>query len=197
MVYSDQDMDHSGMNRREILQAGLMGSLGGLLWAGLSSGTAEASIFSMPKAGAFPIAFRNQHTGESFSGAYRVGNRYLPEAFKKINHILRDFRTEDEFPIDPRVIDIAYMVHQKTGINQPYEVLSGYRSPRTNATLRRTSAGVAKNSLHLTGQAMDFRLPGYRTSRLRDIAVNLRAGGVGYYKGSNFLHIDTGKIRHW
>ena len=89
------------------------------------------------------------------------------------------------------------MMQQKTGSRRPFEVLSGYRSPRTNAMLQRTSAGVARNSLHLTGQAIDLRLPGYSTRKLRDNAKALRAGGVGYYPRSDFVHVDTGRVRIW
>ncbi len=147
--------------------------------------------------GARRISFRNSHTGEIFSGVYRVGDKYLPDAFDRINIVLRDFRSNELFPIDPRVIDIIYTVHQRTGRTDPYEVISGYRCPKTNANLRRSSEGVAKNSLHMTGQAIDLRLPGFATREVRNIAVNLKAGGVGYYAKSNFVHMDTGDVRSW
>lgn len=147
--------------------------------------------------GARRISFRNSHTGEIFSGVYRVGDKYLPDAFDRINIVLRDFRSNELFPIDPRVIDIIYAVHQRTGHADTYEVISGYRCPKTNANLRRSSEGVAKNSLHMTGQAIDLRLPGFATREVRNIAVNLKAGGVGYYAKSNFVHMDTGDVRSW
>lgn len=143
------------------------------------------------------ISFRNSHTGEIFSGVYRVGDKYLPDAFDRINIVLRDFRSNEIFPIDPRVIDIIYTVHQMTGRAEPYEILSGYRCPKTNAGLRKGGEGVAKNSLHMTGQAVDLRLPGFDTSQIRKIAVSLKAGGVGYYPRSNFVHMDTGDVRTW
>jgi uncharacterized protein YcbK (DUF882 family) len=188
-----QYIDDVTLSRREIIKATLWGIAG----SALLPTVANASVLRMPNVGAFNISFRNQHTGEIFSGAYRVGDKYLPEAFDQINHVLRDFRNNEVFPIDPRVIDIMYMTRKKTGIEAPLEVLSGYRSPSTNAKLSRVSTGVAKNSLHMTGQAVDFRLPGYSTRRLQNVAVSLQAGGVGYYKGSNFVHVDTGRIRHW
>lgn len=147
--------------------------------------------------GARRIMFRNQHTGDLFSGVYRVGDQYLPDAFDRINFVMRDFRSNEVFPIDPRVLDIMYQVHQLTGCSEPFEVLSGYRCPKTNAMLRKASSGVAKNSLHMTGQAVDVRLPGFSTSRIRDLAVSLRAGGVGYYRRSNFVHMDSGDVRTW
>jgi uncharacterized protein YcbK (DUF882 family) len=186
-----------GLNRREILKAGLVGFLGTLPLNFFASPAQAQQGFSLPKDGCYNISFANQHTGESFSGAYRVGGKYLPEAFDKINVVLRDYRTGDVFPIDPRVLDIIYAVHAHSGSREPFEVLSGYRSPQTNAMLRRTSRGVAVNSLHLTGQAIDVRLHDVRISRLRDTAQKLRAGGVGYYPKSNFVHMDTGEIRHW
>jgi uncharacterized protein YcbK (DUF882 family) len=151
----------------------------------------------MPESGAFKINFRNSHTGDSFNGVYRVGNKYLPDAFDRINHVMRDFRTGEEFPIDPRALDILYMVQQRTGQRTQIDVLSGYRSPKTNLMLRNASTGVAKNSLHMVGQAIDLRIPGFATRRVRDVAIDLRAGGVGYYPRSDFVHVDTGKIRHW
>ena len=186
----------TGFNRRDILKAGLVGFLGTLPLSFFATG-ARASGFSLPKDGAYNVSFVNQHTGESFSGAYRVGGKYLPEAFDKINTVLRDYRTGDVFPVDPRVMDIIYAVHAHSGSPQPFEVLSGYRSPKTNAMLRRTTPGVAVNSLHLTGQAIDVRLSDVHISRLRETAIRLQAGGVGYYPVSNFVHMDTGEVRHW
>ena len=188
---------NEGMNRRDLLKTGLSGMLGVLPVLLLNSVPAQAATFATSKTDAYNITFRNQHTGESFSGPYRVGGKYLPDAFEKINTILRDFRTGEVFPVDPRVIDILYMAHRKAGVAQAFEVLSGYRSPRTNDMLVRVSEGVAQHSLHLTGQAVDVRLPGYSTRKLRNIAVNIRSGGVGYYPDSNFVHMDTGKIRTW
>jgi uncharacterized protein YcbK (DUF882 family) len=203
MFHTDQNREDSAAVidaapcRRDILRTGLWGGLA-LGLGMLAPLPAQAARVSMPDAGRFQIAFRNQHTGESFSGAYRVGNKYLPDAFKQINVVLRDFRVNEVFPIDPRVIDILYMIRAKTGSQGgTFEVLSGYRSPKTNAMLRRASGGVAKNSLHLTGQAIDIRMDGVSTKRLGEVARTLQAGGVGYYPRSNFVHVDTGRIRHW
>lgn len=195
MLFDQNDngtMPH--IDRRGLLKAGLIGMGTGLVSA-LS--TPALAAMKMPGNGSYKISFRNSHTGESFNGVYRVGNKYLPDAFDQINHVMRDFRTGEEYPIDPRSLDILYMVQNKINQRAPLEVLSGYRSPRTNAMLRKASTGVAKNSLHMTGQAIDFRLTGYSTRGLRDVAINLRAGGVGYYPGSDFVHVDTGKVRHW
>src|SRR5688572_25493100 len=132
-----------GLNRRDILKAGLTGFLGLVPMALLSAPVQAAGRMALPKGGAFNVSFSNRHTGESFSGTYRVGNKYLPGAFDRINVVLRDFRSNEVFPIDPRLMDILYMVQRRTGTQQPFEVLSGYRSPQTNAMLQRTTTGVA------------------------------------------------------
>jgi uncharacterized protein YcbK (DUF882 family) len=186
----------SAVNRREILKAGLVA--GTALIGSAAAGTAQATSLMFERKGSFNINFRNVHTGEKFEGVYRVGDRYLPEAFDRINHVLRDFRTGEEFPIDPRVIDMMYMLRHETELkDKRFDVLSGYRSPKTNAKLRKASTGVAKRSLHMTGQAIDLRLPGYDTYQLRKIAVGMKAGGVGYYRGSDFVHMDSGRVRTW
>ena len=191
-------MDNAGASRRDVLKYGLYTACGSILMPTLA-GTAEAGAFrgGNMKSGARRVSFRNTHTGESFSGVYRVGNKYLPDAFEQINYVLRDFRTGDVFPIDPRLMDIIYTVHGMTGTSRPYDIISGYRSPKTNAMLRKASTGVAKKSLHMSGQAIDVRIPDFSTARLRDLAKSLQAGGVGSYSKSNFVHMDTGAVRAW
>lgn len=179
------------LDRRGVLKLGVAGLLASIVPLVPTGQTLAANSRS------WRVALHNAHTGESYKGVYRVGDTYLPEAFDKINYFLRDFRTREVFPMDPRVIDIVSIVQSKTGTNKSLEVLSGYRSPKTNAGLRNASTGVAKNSFHMYGQAMDIRLPGYSTARLRDVARSLRAGGVGYYSSSNFVHVDTGTVRSW
>ncbi|MEM7651161.1 MAG: DUF882 domain-containing protein [Pseudomonadota bacterium] len=181
----------NSIDRREILKLGLAGTLASIVPLGLSSSPAEASR------SAWRVGFRHAHTGESFNGVYRVGNKYLPDAFERLNYVLRDFRTGEVFPMDPRVIDIMALVQRKARVNRPIEIFSGYRSPKTNSSLRRASSGVAKNSFHMYGQALDMHIDGYSTRRLRDIAMSLKAGGVGYYPRSQFVHVDTGSVRSW
>ena len=193
-------LDGKTLDRRSFLGLGAA-TLGGVLLPALCGGVAEAANFKsgIANKGARRLAFRNAHTGESFSGVYRVGNKYLPDAFKQINMVLRDFRTDQVYPMDPRVIDIIYSVHRMTGQNTPFEIISGYRSPKTNSMLRggKSSSGVAKKSLHMEGRAIDLRMEGYSTKRIRDIAASLEAGGVGYYSKSNFVHLDSGDVRTW
>ncbi|NCO03383.1 MAG: DUF882 domain-containing protein [Alphaproteobacteria bacterium] len=184
-----------GIDRRSFLSIGAA-TLGGLLIPGLVN-PAMAVPLPQRKGGARRISFRNAHTGESFAGVYRVGDKYLPDAFDQINHVLRDHRADKEYPMDPRVLDIIYQVHKLTGRNQPLDILSGYRCPSTNRKLRQASGGVAKKSLHMKGQAIDFHMEDYSTARLRDIAESLRAGGVGYYSRSDFVHVDSGDFRTW
>ena len=197
MTSQTQGASALSVSRRKFLGFGALAA--GTLAVSSLTNPASAAIFSRGTQfdGARKISFRNTHTGETFSGVYRVGDKYLPDAFDRINIVLRDFRSNELFPIDPRVMDIIFSVHQMTQKPEPYEVLSGYRCPKTNAGLRSNSEGVAKNSLHMTGQAIDLRLPGYSTKQMRNLAVSLKAGGVGYYPKSDFVHMDTGDVRTW
>jgi uncharacterized protein YcbK (DUF882 family) len=189
--------DDKTLDRRSFLGLGAA-TLGGVILPSLIAPASAANFKGgVISEGARRLAFRNTHTGESFSGVYRVGDKYLPDAFKQINMVMRDFRTNQVYAMDPRVIDIIYTVHRMTGQSKPFEIISGYRSPKTNNMLRKASSGVAKKSYHMKGQAIDLRMDGFSTKRIRDIAVSLRAGGVGYYSKSNFVHMDTGDVRDW
>lgn len=187
------------MDRRSFLSIGAA-TLGGIILPAMTSPAAAATFKGgVVGDGARRLSFRNTHTGESFSGVYRVGDKYLADAFTQINTVLRDFRTDQVYPMDPRVIDIMYTVHRMTGEQRPFEIISGYRSPKTNTMLRGRSknSGVAKKSLHMEGRAIDLRMEGFSTKRLRDLAKAVQAGGVGYYRKSNFIHIDCGDVRAW
>ncbi|HPQ50488.1 MAG: DUF882 domain-containing protein [Alphaproteobacteria bacterium] len=179
------------LSRRSFLKGGLTLSMSALISASVKPALA------MPSGGAYNVSFKNSHTGEVFSGVYRVGNKYLPEAFERINYVMRDFRANEVFPMDPRAIDIISAVHRHTGTSHPYSVISGYRSPHTNAMLRSHSRGVAKRSLHMSGQAIDVRLQDVNAKHIREIATNLKAGGVGYYARQGFVHMDSGEFRTW
>lgn len=184
--------DLNQINRRDLLKLGVAGVVGSLMPLFPSR-----NAYAMTNFASWKISFRNTHTGESFSGVYRVGDKYLPEAFERMNYVLRDHRADEVFPMDPRIVDIVKVLQDRTNSSGPVEVLSGYRSPKTNAMLRGASTGVAKNSFHMYGQAMDIRMPGYSTRRLRDQAKKMKAGGVGFYPKSDFVHVDTGKVRSW
>jgi uncharacterized protein YcbK (DUF882 family) len=137
------------------------------------------------------------HTKESVATVYWVDGTYLPEALTDINRVLRDFRTDEVKPIDTGLLDLVCAIRVRLKAQDPFHVISGYRSPKTNAMLRKNNRGVARKSLHQYGKAVDIRLPGCSLSLLRRVATELRAGGVGYYPRSNFIHVDVGQVRYW
>ena len=143
------------------------------------------------------LTFFNTHTKENLTVIYRRQGKYIPESLEKINYILRDHRTGDIHPIDPKLMDFLYDLQTEVGNHGEVHIISGYRSPATNQNLRQNSKGVAKGSLHMQGKALDFRLPGTDTAELRDVARKMKRGGVGYYKKSDFIQIDTGRVRYW
>lgn len=143
------------------------------------------------------LSFDNLHTGERLSTVYWADGAYLSEASRQINWLLRDFRANDVHPIDPTLLDLLYALAALLPTHSPYQVISGYRSPATNAMLAAASDGVAAHSLHTQGMAIDVRVPGVVLARLRDRAKGLRGGGVGYYPRSDFVHIDVGRVRCW
>ncbi|HXQ52070.1 MAG TPA: DUF882 domain-containing protein [Stellaceae bacterium] len=143
------------------------------------------------------VAFDHLHTGERLDIVYWADGHYQPGALRRINWLLRDFRNDAVHPIDPHLIDLLAVLRQRLGAHAPIQVLSAYRSPATNAMLASMSEGVATNSLHLQGRAIDIRLPGRPLSAVRRAALVLRGGGVGYYPRSNFVHLDVGSVRRW
>lgn len=142
------------------------------------------------------ISFFHTHSEERFDLCF-VGRTCSPAEKKKLFTFLRDFRTGDVHPIDFRLMGILLKIQKETGSKGVFEVISGYRSPQTNASLRGKSKGVAKKSFHLQGKAIDVRLSDVPTKELRDVAISMQAGGVGYYAQSDFVHIDTGRVRAW
>jgi uncharacterized protein YcbK (DUF882 family) len=144
------------------------------------------------------LSLRHLHTDEKIKVAYRIGDRYQRDALHKLNNFLRDFRTDDVAVMDPKLFDLLYDINRRLGhLDGSFEIVSAYRSPRTNAMLRKTSRGVAKNSLHMSGKALDIRFSSTSTRRIRDSALSLRRGGVGFYPRSDFVHVDTGSVRRW
>jgi uncharacterized protein YcbK (DUF882 family) len=137
------------------------------------------------------------HTGERLAVVYAENGDYLPDALTEIKRFLRDFRTGESHAIDPQLLDVLYATRLVLGSDSAFEVISGYRSPATNGALRRRSERVALQSLHLLGKAADVRLPGQRLIDVRDVALRLQSGGVGYYPDSEFVHLDTGRVRSW
>jgi len=143
------------------------------------------------------LAFDNLHTGERAKVDYWANGQYLPDALKEVNVILRDFRNGEIHPIDPRLLDLLSQLHATLDSSSPFEVISGYRSPRTNAMLREAGHGTAVNSLHMQGQAIDIRLTDRTLANVHTAAVGLRLGGVGFYPASDFVHVDVGRVRYW
>jgi uncharacterized protein YcbK (DUF882 family) len=164
-------------------------------WAD-ASGTASASA-EAARAGTRRLTFHNTHTGESLAVDYCLDGRYCSEGLARVNHVLRDHRNGAVHPIDPQLLDLLHDVAQRCDRDPEFDVISGYRSPASNAMLHARSSGVATRSLHMDGRAIDVRLVGYDLARLRDRALDLQRGGVGYYRASQFVHLDTGRVRHW
>lgn len=165
--------------------------------------SALASVFARP-AIAVPrgddrrrLSFHNLHTGESLDAVYWADGSYVPDVLRRIDTVLRDFRTGDVHPIDRRLLDLLVRLRQKLGTTESVHVISGYRSPNTNAMLRAHSEGVASHSLHMDGMAIDLRVPGRALRDVRAAALDLGGGGVGYYPASDFVHVDVGRVRHW
>lgn len=175
-----------------------------LLKLGLAASTAlfVPSAFARSSADTFTAAERklsllNLHTGESLEATYWAEGQYQNDELTAINRILRDHRTGDIHQIDNNLLDLLNTLHHKLDAKQPFQIISGYRSPKTNAVLNKKSNGVAKKSLHMQGKAIDIRLPDRALPELQKAAIACQAGGVGYYAKSNFIHIDTGRVRRW
>ncbi len=157
-----------------------------------ASETAKNTIYS--------LHLYHLHTGENLDVVYRIGNEYIPEALDKLNHLLRDHRTQDASTYDPREFDLLHSIMAKLGRpNGIIDIVCGYRTPWSNAFLRqgRASSGVAEHSQHMEAKAIDIRVPGVQTAKLRDTAESFAAGGVGYYPLSQFVHVDVGPVRTW
>ena len=146
------------------------------------------------------LSFFNTHTGERLQTAYCCGGSYRPDALTEIDRILRDFRANEIKPIDPKLLDLLHELGGTLETDQAFHIISGYRSAATNALLRErggSNTGVASHSLHMDGKAIDIRIPGVKLETLRAAARSLKLGGVGFYPSSNFVHVDTGRVRYW
>jgi len=183
-------MPEISLSRRRFIKAGLISLCG--LWIPF-----PARSFAATPPNGRCIRLYNTHTDEHLDICYRAKGGYLSEAFSSINYILRDHRTGEVKPIEPRLVDFLHTIGCRIGGTPCFHIISGYRSPLTNARLRKKCGGVAKKSRHMLGQAVDIRLPDVQTAELRDIACHLRRGGVGYYAKSDFIHIDIGPVRTW
>lgn len=191
-------MMDTGLSRRSFLALGAVTAVSAL---------SEARIFgaALPSSRAAlapdrSLSFLHLHTSERLTTGYCADGSYVPAALADVNHVLRDWRANAVTPIDPNLLDLLYVLNDELGTDQPYHVICGYRTPETNAMLHErggAASGVANSSLHIEGKAIDIRVPGIRLERLRDAAKSLKLGGVGYYPASNFVHVDTGRVRYW
>jgi uncharacterized protein YcbK (DUF882 family) len=179
-------------NRRSFFGYGALATA-----AAMVPGRAQAAVSKRPER---VLSFFHTHTGERLKIAYCCDGIYQPEALAQLNHLLRDFRVDQEKSIDPNLFDLLHELGGTLETDQPYHIISGYRSAQTNAMLRERGGahtGVASSSLHMVGKAIDIRLPGVRLDHLRSAAASLKLGGVGFYPSSNFVHVDTGRVRYW
>ena len=184
-------MSGHGISRRGFLAAGAA-----ITAACLFPHEAVASVLKAVS-GERSLHFYNTHTDEKIKTVYWSQGAYVPEALVDINHILRDHRTGEMKEIDTPLLDLLFALQQQLQRSDTYHIISGYRSPETNAFLRMTSTGIAKSSMHTDGKAIDIRLPGHELKTVRHAALALQMGGVGYYPNSDFVHIDVGRVRYW
>ncbi len=194
--------DQKMYNRREILQkSGLAVST--LIAGGALSGCFRIPEFAgggagtgYPNNGKRAITLKHSQSGEEVSVVYKDGKNYYRDALRQIDYLMRDRHQNAVYQTDPRLIDLLYDLHYASHSQDPILLLSGYRSPETNAMLRRRNRRAAKNSLHMKGMAADIRIPNIHARDLRQVALNMKRGGVGYY-GSRYIHVDVGDVRSW
>jgi uncharacterized protein YcbK (DUF882 family) len=164
---------------------------------GVVGSLASPSVFASTVAATRSVRFVHTHTGESLTARYFEDGAYNQACLQQVDFLLRDFRTGEQHSIDPSLLDVLHELQRLADRDAAFEVISAYRSPRTNAMLHRRSNGVAEHSQHVLGKAIDIRLSGYPTRRLGEHARSMSRGGVGFYAASDFVHVDTGPVRFW
>ena len=196
MSNSSNEQNDKRLSRRRFITMGLLGAapmiIPGAAWARMH---VKASR-NLSKVATRSLSFYNLHTGESLKSVYWEQGQYVPGALEDINYLLRDFRRDEVKPIDTSLLDMLVTLRDRLHSSAHYEVISGYRSPQTNAMLHAESEGVSAHSLHMDGRAIDLRVPGRPLSLVRAAAWSMQKGGVGYYPG-RFVHVDNGRIRWW
>lgn len=178
-------------SRRDFLK-GLSGAAFGMLSA--SAYGAKIPAIADPER---KLSFYNLHTGERMSEVYWAEGHYIPEVIQQVNHLMRDHRSNTATKMDPRLLDMLHLMQSDLGVEKEFHIISGYRSPETNAKLRKQGRKVAKRSYHMVGKAIDIRVPGVPLKQLGSKARAMRVGGVGFYQRSNFVHVDVGPVRAW
>ena len=203
------DPEFNPVSRRQFLKKLAYGSMLALTGCGVETGgirpvqgygfnqSSRTPYSGQRRADYKALAFEHTHTGEKLRLTYFERGDYVKGALHEINYLLRDFRTGDIHPIDTALLDQLFELRQTLALNRPFQVISGYRSPLTNSQLRRASHGVAERSFHLQGRAIDIRIEGVSCKTVRNAALTLAQGGVGYYPRSEFVHLDTGSVRTW
>jgi len=184
------------MARREFLRQVALAA------AGVASAHAAAGAVRPPRqrgAEEKRLSFYNTHTTEAIDAVYWADGGYVPEGLRLIDRVMRDHRTGGVLPMDRRLLDLLFELRTSLGTRQPFQIISGFRSPESNAYLRGLSpaSGVAKQSQHMLGRATDIRVPGVGLEKLRALALAMKKGGVGFYPSSNFVHVDVGRVRRW
>lgn len=187
----DSTLSKCLLGRRRALGFGL-----GLVALGMAS-PLKGALAALPTSGVRTIGFVNTHTNEKILATYWQDGVYDKGALKDINYVLRDHRTGEIARMDPQLLDLLVELHRRTGSRKAFQIISAYRSPKTNAMLASASGGVAKHSLHMEAKAVDIRLYDVKLADLRDTAIGMKSGGVGYYGKSDFVHVDTGRVRRW
>ena len=183
--------DRLRMSRRALVKLGALAAAAAILPRSAFASNPSPSVAEKS------LAFYNTHTGENLKTVYWAEGHYLGQSLREINHILRDPRNDEVHDIDTGLLDLLFAIRKQIETNQPFHVISGYRSAATNEFLRAHTTGVAEHSLHLIGQAIDIRSPGRELRTLQKVAVALKGGGVGYYPKSDFVHVDIGRVRYW
>jgi uncharacterized protein YcbK (DUF882 family) len=190
---------HQKFSRRQLFKASLLGAAGAAIpiGAGAAQWVLQPANLILRPAAVRELSFYNIHTGEALRTVYFEQGDYIPGALHEVNYFFRDFRANEVKPIDPRLLDLLHRIHFALDTSQPFNLISGYRSPATNALLASQSEGVAHHSLHMYGMASDINVQGRSLRLLQTVALAMRGGGVGYYPRSDFVHVDTGRVRHW
>ena len=185
--------------RRKLLKAGLLGAATIIvpIGAGAAQWAVEPANFIQQPTANRALSFYNVHTGETLRIVYFEQGEYVPGALLEVNYFFRDFRANEIKSIDPRLLDLLHRINRALDTSLPFNLISGYRSPVTNAWLASQSEGVAHHSLHMDGMASDINVQGRSLALLQTVALAMRGGGVGYYPRSDFVHVDTGRVRRW
>lgn len=182
------------VGRRSLLRLGAGVAAAAAVAPGLS--WAEA-VTPLPGAAVRRASLHNLHTGDTFNEVFFENGRYVPGALAEAMRVLRDWRNGEEHPMDPRLFDALHAINARLETNRPFQIISGYRSPVTNAMLHSHSSGVAEHSQHMLGKASDVRIEGVDLRNLHKAALAVSAGGVGYYPVSDFVHVDVARVRQW